>query len=56
MISGSIHPTKFTNADGNPLGEVLSSDLGVLQDNAKAPLDTYLLKKFFMIQSLKGVI
>lgn len=53
MISGSIHPTKFTNADGKPLDEVLSSDLGVLQDNAKAPLDTYLFEDVFYDSELE---
>ncbi|EJK7100481.1 type III restriction-modification system endonuclease, partial [Escherichia coli] len=43
----------FTNADGNPLGEVLSSDLGVLQDNAKAPLDTYLFEEVFYDSELE---
>ncbi|EIE6595361.1 type III restriction-modification system endonuclease, partial [Escherichia coli] len=49
----SIHPTKFTNADGKPLDEVLSSDLGVLQDNSKAPLDTYLFEEVFYDSELE---
>lgn len=53
MISGSIHPTKFTNADGKPLDKVLSSDLGVLQDNSKAPLDTYLFEEVFYDSELE---
>ncbi|EFO2847632.1 TPA: type III restriction-modification system endonuclease, partial [Escherichia coli] len=53
LISGSIHPTKFTNADGKPLDEVLSSDLGVLQDNSKAPLDTYLFEEVFYDSELE---
>ncbi|EIG6723877.1 type III restriction-modification system endonuclease, partial [Escherichia coli] len=46
-------PTKFTNADGKPLDEVLSSDLGVLQDNSKAPLDTYLFEEVFYDSELE---
>ncbi|MCS5801924.1 hypothetical protein LNP56_27885 [Klebsiella pneumoniae subsp. pneumoniae] len=53
VISGSIHPTKFTNADGNPLSEVLSSDLGVLQDYTKSPLDSYLFEEVFYDSELE---
>ncbi|HCP8408771.1 TPA: type III restriction-modification system endonuclease, partial [Escherichia coli] len=53
VISGSIHPTKFTNADGNHLHEVLSGDLGVLQDNTKAPLDSYLFEEVFYDSELE---
>lgn len=53
VISGSIHPTKFTNADGNPLSEVLSSDLGVLQDHTKSPLDSYLFEEVFYDSELE---
>ncbi|EIH0901119.1 type III restriction-modification system endonuclease, partial [Escherichia coli] len=41
------------NADGKPLDEVLSSDLGVLQDNSKAPLDTYLFEEVFYDSELE---
>ncbi|WP_446668073.1 restriction endonuclease, partial [Klebsiella pneumoniae] len=47
------HPTKFTNADGNPLSEVLSSDLGVLQDYTKSPLDSYLFEEVFYDSELE---
>ncbi|MFW4112577.1 type III restriction-modification system endonuclease, partial [Klebsiella pneumoniae] len=53
VISNSIHPTKLTNADGNPLNEVLSSDLGVLQDNTKSPLDSYLFEEVFYDSELE---
>ncbi|EHK4551531.1 type III restriction-modification system endonuclease, partial [Escherichia coli] len=33
--------------------EVLSSDLGVLQDNSKAPLDTYLFEEVFYDSELE---
>ncbi|EES8308101.1 type III restriction-modification system endonuclease, partial [Escherichia coli] len=36
-----------------PLDEVLSSDLGVLQDNSKAPLDTYLFEEVFYDSELE---
>lgn len=53
MISGSIHPTKFTNADGEPVSEVLSSDLGILNDNTKPPLDSYLFEEVFYDSELE---
>ncbi|HFP3804882.1 TPA: type III restriction-modification system endonuclease, partial [Escherichia coli] len=43
----------FTNADGNHLHEVLSGDLGVLQDNTKAPLDSYLFEEVFYDSELE---
>ena len=53
VISGSIHPTKFTNEEGSPLNEVLSSDLGVLHDNTKPPLDYYLFEEVFYDSELE---
>ncbi|MGQ6525798.1 restriction endonuclease, partial [Serratia sp. IR-2025] len=53
VISGSIHPTKFTNADGEPVSEVLSSDLGILNDNTKPPLDSYLFEEVFYDSELE---
>ncbi|MCP6745005.1 hypothetical protein NL531_32050, partial [Klebsiella pneumoniae] len=53
VISGSIHPTKFTNEEGSPLNEVLSSDLGVLHDNTKPPLDSYLFEEVFYVSELE---
>ncbi|RZG19601.1 type III restriction-modification system endonuclease, partial [Klebsiella pneumoniae] len=53
VISGSIHPTKFTNEEGSPLNEVLSSDLGVLHDNTKPPLDSYLFEEVFYDSELE---
>ncbi|MEY6002746.1 type III restriction-modification system endonuclease, partial [Salmonella enterica subsp. enterica serovar Corvallis] len=50
---GSIHPTKFTNEEGSPLNEVLSSDLGVLHDNTKPPLDSYLFEEVFYDSELE---
>ncbi|CDM89781.1 type III restriction-modification system endonuclease [Xenorhabdus bovienii] len=53
VISGSIHPTKFTNADGEPLNEILSSDLGILNDSIKPPLDSYLFEEVFYDSELE---
>ncbi|EHH6062287.1 type III restriction-modification system endonuclease [Escherichia coli] len=53
VISGTVHPTKFTNADGSYLADVLSSDLGVLQDNTSPPLDSYLFEEVFYDSELE---
>ena len=53
VISGSIHPTKFTNADGVPVSEILSSDLGILNGNTKPPLDSYLFEEVFYDSELE---
>ncbi|EOC3658914.1 type III restriction-modification system endonuclease [Escherichia coli] len=53
VISGTVHPTKFTNADGGYLADVLSSDLGVLQDNTSPPLDSYLFEEVFYDSELE---
>lgn len=53
IISGAIHPTKFTNTEGEPLSEVSSSDLGLLNDNIKPPLDVYLFEEVFYDSELE---
>ncbi|MGY6525123.1 type III restriction-modification system endonuclease [Vibrio parahaemolyticus] len=53
VISNTMHPTKFTDADGEPLKDVLSSDLGVLQDNKKPPVDSYLFEEVFYDSELE---
>lgn len=45
-IEGSVHPTKFTDAQGNPLAEVNAADLGVQSDNA-TPLESFLFDSLF---------
>ncbi|OWO81543.1 restriction endonuclease subunit R [Photorhabdus luminescens] len=53
VISGAIHPTKFTNGSGEPLEEVSSSDLGMLNDCTKPPLDSYLFEEVFYDSELE---
>ncbi|WP_119828699.1 type III restriction-modification system endonuclease [Vibrio cholerae] len=53
LISNTMHPTKFTDADGEPLKDVLSSDLGVLHDNEKPPVDSYLFDEVFYDSELE---
>ncbi|ELK8510197.1 type III restriction-modification system endonuclease [Vibrio vulnificus] len=53
VISNTMHPTKFTDADGEALNDVLSSDLGVLHDNEKPPVDSYLFEEVFYDSELE---
>lgn len=53
VISNTMHPTKFTDADGEPLKDVLSSDLGVLHYNEKPPVDSYLFEEVFYDSELE---
>ena len=48
VISNAIHPSKFTNDKGEPLNDVLSSDLGVHNDDTLQPLDSYLFEDVFL--------
>lgn len=45
-VGGRVHPTKFTDAQGTPLAEINSVDLGVQSDNA-TPLDSFLFDSLF---------
>ncbi|EDQ6554728.1 type III restriction-modification system endonuclease [Salmonella enterica subsp. enterica] len=53
LISGAVHPTKFTNAKGEPLSEIPSVDLGMLNDNTITPLDSYLFEEAFYDSELE---
>lgn len=53
VISNTMHPTKFTDGDGEPLKDVLSSDLGVLHYNEKPPVDSYLFEEVFYDSELE---
>lgn len=46
-VGGAVHPTKFTDAKGEPLAEVNAADLGVRQDAQKTPLENYLFDSVF---------
>lgn len=51
-IGGAIHPTKFTNIDGNPKSEILASDLGVDCIGDK-PLKQFLFESVFFDSDLE---
>lgn len=53
VVSNTVHPTKFTDEKGQPLSEVISSDLGVLSDDSVPPLDTYLFEEVFYDSELE---
>jgi type III restriction enzyme len=53
VISNTTHPTKFTNDSGQPLPNVLSSDLGVHNDDSLPSLDTYLFENVFYDSELE---
>jgi len=51
-VSSSIHPTKLTNSQGTVLEEVLSSDIGILKDEAKVA-DNYFFEDLFYDSKLE---
>jgi len=51
-ISNSIHPTKFTNSQGNPLNEVVAHNLGT-QYNEHLPDTSYLFEEVFFDSDLE---
>lgn len=53
IISNSMHPTKFTDDQGEPRSEVMASDLGVYNDDSLTPLDTYLFEEVFYDSELE---
>lgn len=53
IITSSVHPTKFTNSKGEALSEVVSSDLGVMNDDALKPFDNYLFEEVFYDSELE---
>ncbi|WP_064663996.1 type III restriction-modification system endonuclease [Pseudoalteromonas sp. MQS005] len=53
IISNSMHPTKFTDEQGEPRTEVMASDLGVYNDDSLTPLDTYLFEDVFYDSELE---
>nr|AKN36686.1 Type III restriction-modification system restriction subunit [Vibrio genomosp. F6] len=53
IISNSMHPTKFTDDQGEPRTEVMASDLGVYNDDSLTPLDTYLFEDVFYDSELE---
>ena len=53
LISNSMHPTKFTDVQGEPRSEVMASDLGVYNDDALKPLDKYLFEDVFYDSELE---
>lgn len=53
IISNSVHPTKFTAVNGEPLEEVVASDLGTLSDHSLPPLDNYLFEDVFYDSTLE---
>lgn len=42
-----MHPTKFTDVQGEPRTEVMASDSGVYNDDSLTPLDAYLFEDVF---------
>jgi type III restriction enzyme len=53
IISNSMHPTKFTDEQGEPRTEVMASDLGVYNDDYLTPLNTYLFEDVFYDSELE---
>ncbi|MDK4574165.1 type III restriction-modification system endonuclease [Kingella kingae] len=52
-VNGSIHPTKFTNAKGQPLAEINAADLGTQFDNEHNPLAEFLFESVFYDSALE---
>ncbi len=52
-VSSSIHPTKFTDSQGNVLKEVGAADLGVLYDKNQQPLEAFLFDSVFYDSELE---
>lgn len=52
-VGGSIHPTKFTDYQGNALSEVNASDLGSEFDAEKSPLAEFLFESVFYDSELE---
>ncbi|MCG7657499.1 type III restriction-modification system endonuclease [Wielerella bovis] len=54
-VGGSIHPTKFTDSQGNPLSEIKASDLGnkTQIDDFKDPLAEFLFESVFYDSELE---
>ncbi|GGE76063.1 type III restriction-modification system endonuclease [Shewanella carassii] len=53
IISNSLHPTKFTDENGQPRENVAASDLGIHSDYSLTPLDTYLFEDVFYDSELE---
>jgi len=53
VISNTVHPSKFTDNKGEPLHEVLSSDLGVHNDESLPTVDSYLFEDVFYDSELE---
>lgn len=53
VISNTMHPTKFTDSNGQALAEVVSSDLGVFKEETKPPLAAYLFEEVFYDSELE---
>jgi type III restriction enzyme len=51
-VSNSIHPTKFTDKDGNVLSEILASDIGVLYSDEKVA-NSYFFEELFYDSELE---
>lgn len=52
-VGGSIHPTKFTDNQGNALEEVNAADLGTQHDEEKNPLAGFLFDSVFFDSELE---
>ncbi len=52
-VGGGVHPTKFTNAKGQPLAKVNAADLGVQSDIQREPLPQYLFDSVFFDSELE---
>lgn len=52
-VGGSVHPTKFTDGQGQPLPEVNAADLGVQSDAQREPLPQYLFESVFFDSELE---
>lgn len=52
-VEGSIHPTKFTDNQGNALSEVNAADLGVQFDDTNRPLAEFLFESVFFDSELE---
>jgi type III restriction enzyme len=52
-VSNSIHPTKFTDVNGQVLNEILASDVGVFADNNTKVADSYLLNEMYFDSELE---
>ncbi|MDP8101856.1 type III restriction-modification system endonuclease [Phocoenobacter atlanticus] len=47
QIDSKVHPTKFTNKQGQVLSEISSADLGLQNDEKISPLESYLFDRVF---------